>query len=669
MSDRDDKDPPRAGGNVIPFARPRKGAQRRPAERRPPPVYATQAHAEQEAALEAYNASLAALDKLDIESEMARVEQAIAEGRPGAYEARAGVLNARALRSYARGEHAAAIAAWGEIIAEYPAFVDARVTRATFHRHEGRIREAIDDLDRAAELDPQNATLYQNRGACYESLGDLDRAMANFRRAAQLDPTSAPAHASMGRRLSTAQDFAGAIRAYTRAIKCAPNDANLYSNRASCHARAGDAAAALADYDRSLAIFPPQIDIWIARGACRHELELYDLAVDDYTRAIAARPGDAHILRRRGEALLDADRVEPAVADLRRAAELAPEGAGGHWLLGVALERAGDDAGALAAYDRAVEGDPTCPTFVLSRAGVHARAGRADALREDLGRVLALCPADVELLMTHAHLSVVEDDLDRALSDLDRAIELAPDNARAWHMRAEVRRDQHDMDGAFEDESRAAALDPTNPEYRAWLGRYRYATDPTPEGREAALGHLDAAIEMAPDRSTAWIQRAALHAQDERWAEAIPDYDRAIERDPGKFWYHFHRGVARRRAHEKEDTASLRAALADFDRALELTPEGEGNPSTVYVWQGDTLEDLGELDTALTAFEHAVEHDPGHWEAIEGRGRVRMALGDETGAAEDFKLAEAVRAREEEDDEDGDDEGEGEEDEGLPWEP
>src|SRR5262249_39717215 len=154
--------------------------------KRAPTVYATRAHAERDAALEAFRASLAAFEKLDIEGELERVDQAIAEGQRGAYEAKAGVRNARACRSFARGEIEAALAEWAEVIAEYPSYLDARMTRATFHRHRSEYRAAIEDLDRAAEIDPKNAAIYQNRGDCYESLGDHDRAMANFRRALQL---------------------------------------------------------------------------------------------------------------------------------------------------------------------------------------------------------------------------------------------------------------------------------------------------------------------------------------------------------------------------------------------------------------------------------------------------------------------------------------------------
>jgi tetratricopeptide (TPR) repeat protein len=215
MSDDHDRPPPGDGlAKVIPFARPDRAARAGTAGRKAPVVYATRAHAERDAALAAFQSSLAAFEKLDIEGELARVERAIAQGQPGALEAKAGVRNARACRSFARGDVDAALAEWAEVIAEHPLYVDARMTRATFYRHHGDHDAAIADLDRAAEIDPNNAAVYQNRGDCWDSLGDPDRALANFRRAIQLDPTSAQGHTSVARVLAAQQDQRGATNSW-----------------------------------------------------------------------------------------------------------------------------------------------------------------------------------------------------------------------------------------------------------------------------------------------------------------------------------------------------------------------------------------------------------------------------------------------------------------------
>ncbi len=456
----------------------------------------------------------------------------------------------------------------------------------------------------------------------------------------------------MARLLAAAHDQRGAVRAYTRALRFAPNDASLLAMRGCAHDALGESQAALADFDRSLAIFPPQIDIWVARGCCRHELGLHDLAIEDFTRALAARPREAHVLRRRGEVHFDGGRPDEALADLTRALELAPEDPLCHWLIGLAHEAKGDFPTALAALDRAVLADPTSAQYVLSRANARCRAGDLTGFREDFARVIALCPADVEMLVLHARVCAGEGDLDRARSELDRAIALEPDNAAAWHGRADVHRERRDFHAALADELRAVELEPGSAEYRSWLGRYRHAANPSPEGDAAALANLAAAINLAPRSSTAWAHRAAFFSFTNRHAEALPDYDRCIELAPAKASFHFHRAVCRRHVGDDEALgdaeASLHAALADLDGFLAKDPDpGPTQLAEAHWWRGDTLEHLGDQEGALAAYTLAIEAYPASIDAHESRAILRDEMGDAEGAAEDFARVEELRGAEE----------------------
>ena len=56
----------------------------------------------------------------------------------------------------------------------------------------------IDDLDRAARLNPECAYVYYNRGVAYSRRDDLDKAIADFDRALALDPNLAEAYYNRG---------------------------------------------------------------------------------------------------------------------------------------------------------------------------------------------------------------------------------------------------------------------------------------------------------------------------------------------------------------------------------------------------------------------------------------------------------------------------------------
>ena len=83
-----------------------------------------------------------------------------------------------------------------------------------------RYTEAVEDFDRALQLDPNSAFAYANRGISKGYLGRFAEAIDDFDMALQLDP----------------------------------NDALVYSDRGLANARLGRYAEAIEDFDRALAL-------------------------------------------------------------------------------------------------------------------------------------------------------------------------------------------------------------------------------------------------------------------------------------------------------------------------------------------------------------------------------------------------------------------------------
>lgn len=116
----------------------------------------------------------------------------------------------------------------------------------------------------------------------------------------------------------------------------------------------------------------------------------------------AARAARAQALMEKGVASYLSGDAKAAADVLRRAHALAPEEPEISLNLGVVLDKLGDGAGALAAYDRAAAGALSgaarrweiAAAALSSRADLRARQGRKDAARADLSRALDVVPAD-----------------------------------------------------------------------------------------------------------------------------------------------------------------------------------------------------------------------------------------------------------------------------------
>ena len=190
-------------------------------------------------------------------------------------------------------------------------------------------RRVIQDLDRAIELDPDNALAYNRRGLAYSRLGEHERATKDFDRAVKLDPTDALAHYNMGNahaalgwfnaaiknldmafeldpglegtmgpdadiaraymiRVHDHIDLMGeydrAVEDYERAVQFAPDDPSALNGLCWFMGLAGRAAEALPHCNRALSIDPDYFPAYDSRALALALLGDYEKAVEDFTR-------------------------------------------------------------------------------------------------------------------------------------------------------------------------------------------------------------------------------------------------------------------------------------------------------------------------------------------------------------------------------------------------
>ena len=94
--------------------------------------------------------------------------------------------------------------------------------------------------------------------------------------------------------------------------------------------------------------------------------------------------------------------------------------------------------------------------------------------------------------------------------------------------------------------------------------------------------------------------RGETYRQMDRYEQALADFDKGIELDPGWQWVIAHRGETYRQMGRYEQ------ALADFDKAIELDPSS----GWVIAHRGETYRQMGRYEQALADFDRAIELDP-----------------------------------------------------------
>jgi tetratricopeptide (TPR) repeat protein len=611
----------RPPGKVLPFARPRRFP------------------ADLDRLRRMLDDEYAEFEDSDVDDGIACAEAAIAQGVPGGDGVRADLLNIRAHRILAAGDADAALAAWAALVASYPTYLAAYVMRADVLGKRGDHEAALAELDGYIERSPTDANGYLARAKLYQASGDGERALANFRRAAQLDRTSSEAHLGVAQALAAKGDARGAARAFAKAAEEELGDAESYDLRAFSHFMSGQDELALADYEASMALDPhnPETVAW--RGICRLRLGRHEGAIADFTRLIAMKPAEVRGYWRRGEALVRAGKHAEALRDLDRAIALGGDERGAaHLARGMALEALGDVEAALAAYDAAIERDPSNAASRLRRFQIYAAREDWVHCQIDAEAMLARTPDSPSLLLTHARLCVRTARRDDALAAYDRLIALEPGNADAHHERSALHVGRGDTLAARADLARAFELSPDNPDIRAAHGRDLAQTAKTDDERAAALQLIASSAELDAQNPEAWANAAGRFREAGYSAEAVPFITRAIELDPDNADYLDERATCLSCAAPPQSIdpdgyrASHLAALADIERAIELMDEDD---LELIRHRARLREDTGDLEGAIADHTHIIEEAPDFIDSHADRARLRKHTGDMAGALED----------------------------------
>jgi serine/threonine protein kinase/Flp pilus assembly protein TadD len=225
---------------------------------------------------------------------------------------------------------------------------------------EGRHRKALPLWQQASLQDPQNVWTWYGLGHCYDHLDQPAQAAACYSACVALNPAfhgwyfrRGLAHLKQGQSRLACADF-------DQAVRLRPDHGEAYVNRALARLNDDRAAGAIEDVTRALELGVPAARVYLIRARAREQVGDRAGAERDRADALRAEPADEAGWVARGVAL-----VPTAPAD------------------------------ALAAFDRALEGNPRSLPALESKAHVLAeRLGRAEEAVQVLDRAVILYPED-----------------------------------------------------------------------------------------------------------------------------------------------------------------------------------------------------------------------------------------------------------------------------------
>jgi tetratricopeptide (TPR) repeat protein/serine/threonine protein kinase len=543
-------------------------------------------------------------------------------------------------------------------------------------------RQAVDDLELALRLRPQDLSILETLSRCLAEYSFLDadqrRALSRCRELLAswlaLRPDEARALAILAQcELASDRPEAAAAVCRNAASAKVPARRALLFHLGWAYRELGQHELAVETLSEAIELNPRIIDegqtlvsIYAARASSQLALGRRPQAEQDLKQALRVAPSQdwsffdwysvVSLLRKYGD-------YEQSLWWSEQFLRTAPE-CGPAWdLKGRLLADRKRRAEAAEHFLKAIELSPQYEGAYSDLTQAFFRAGEIEQAQQWSQRWLTAMPDSRAAHRWRGFLRFSVESYEEALSDLDRAIELGKHDAEAHYLRARVLVAMKQYDRATRDFDRSLQLNSTDDAAHMGRGRLHFSRGQfaeaasdfsqvlsrSPQNAEAlrvrgdalrrlgrhaeALVDLDRAIQIDSHSATAYDRRGLVRAALGSHDLALADYARALEINPREPWTHRH--VAEAHLAQK----NYQAAAQCCDAWIGVDPAS----SEPHRFRALAHFSIGDRQTALEELAIAAQKNPQDADAMSLRGRVYAALGQHAKALADFNLALELR--------------------------
>jgi tetratricopeptide (TPR) repeat protein len=511
----------------------------------------------------------------------------------------------------------------------------------------GENQGALDDLLRAAELDPRHGWVWAYLSRCQVTLGDFRAAGESLSRAVALDPACGWIQAWRGEFLRRSGDAAGAEKTLDAAVRLFPDYELAYAWRGSARRLLGKPIEALEDLGIAIQLKPHTLDLcYFERMQTFRSLGRVGDALEDIQRASALNPKYVWETepKRFGKALAELD------AEIRRD----PANALAHLWRGDVMMRMRDFPRAERDLTRALSQKRRLPEALILRGRTRCELKKWKPAFADFDAAVASAPDSPFAYAWRGRARMLKGDSKRAIADFELALEKEKNSAwiLAWKGEAEFKLKR--PAAAEASLTKALEIHARFADAFLWRGAVRLSRG----DYEAAFADLTQALSLQPDNALALYYRGQLLIKTRRDDEARADFARAAA------------APSLLSAAERKDIAAylrdLRPtrARASFilrsDQARAMQREGRHEEAAgvytellarrkrdvgTYRLRAEAYRCMGRYDLGLRDLDTVVTLQPGSAEALSARVEFKRHLWDFKGGLQDAEAAIALDSK------------------------
>lgn len=579
-----------------------------------------------------------------------------------------------------------------------PFIADAFEVRGVARQNRGNAQGAIDDYRHALELLPENRGLlfnlaiaqqdvkdYSGAGETYARLlknyprydngymgrarlalatGDTIAAIADLDRTIELNKNQAGAYVLRAEIALKGDEkrLPDALSNLDEAIRLQPKEAGLYINRAFVRYKLDDYRGALADYETSITLDPVNPIPYFNRGLLRMETLDNDRALSDFTRVLQLKPDDYRALYNRATIYTAKKEYKSAIADISRVVDAFPDFPGAVYTRFSIYDAMGDRRMAMRDYDRAMsmfkkqrqdlKNNKTGADQRPSPSWETTSQGDEDEMARESNE--AVSRRFQSLLTTENNVNLAEEHNNKNIrgkvQDRNYTITAAPmlklsfyadddsrENSAIYNFKDVTQiNDTHTLRQPL-----TVTLNETGPAGEEAIGRHFQSVE-----------YYNSYLATHTPRAVDYLGRGMDFMMLHNYQAAIADFTRAIELTPDFTLPRLMRAVARFKSYKAEEgaqameqpsgnggsrplidsrhiaAARTATAMSEILADLDFLTALSPYMAQAHYNRGCMLIESGNLDEAIKAFSRAIELEPSLGIAYYNRGYVYLQQGD-----------------------------------------
>ncbi len=405
-----------------------------------------------------------------------------------------------------------------------------RIERAQQLSDLHRWPEALDELDAALDINPNDATWHANRGQILDHLGRYDEAIEAYQAAMELEADGPELRTALSIDLIRVGRYAEAVSRLEQLAKEQPDFEPAYCNRIAAYTRLGDhelaeqmfyeaqnltedcpncyhhiaeSLACRGIFDRAIYCWQRAIEIAPDYPLARQRIaEAYwmlgqhEKSREYYLEAMRSDPGNAELISEFGDLLVEMDDLTGAASKFRQALDLEPDSTRPKVMLGLISSQQGDADSAVRYLEAALADDQHHPHVRSQLGEAELRRGNLYVALRHLSLAVEDDPDDQMAQMALGNCLLQLGRPAEASQHFNRVIELDSELAGPYHNLGICCFLQNDFEEGIRNCLEALRVDPTNVPVLhkltlayLHLGRYREAAEMRDRGLAADPEH------------------------------------------------------------------------------------------------------------------------------------------------------------------------------------